>query len=536
MHFFVLLFLSLITACSSQKKESFPQTFRMNLHSEPQSLDPRCVRDIPTITTAKMFFDGLMRMNLKGECEPSVASKVTVSPDKKCYTFYLRDTFWSNGQPVTAFDFEYAWKSLLSPDFPAEYAHQLFVIKNALAAKKRQVVIDEVGVKAEGPKKLVVTLTHPDPYFLELAAFPISYPVPSQIVQKNPAWAREQGDNFICNGPFALIKWNHGSELSSKKNESYWAASQVKLDKIVLTMIEDEHTELNMYENNELDWAGSPNSSIPPEALPSLKASEKGQLELFVTPIAGTFCYKFNTRVTPFDNVKIRKAFAHAIDRKSLIDNVLQSNQAIAHSLLPPCVKGHFQDTTPPPQFEKSVAISLFEEALLENGWTRETFPTVTLIFSKSEKHQKVAQAVQQEWSNTFNIKINLQSYEWNTFLEHLSKGDFQVGGRGWVSDLSDPKTILEIYKFASDPALSANNDTGWEHPEFIRLLSAAEDCIDEKKRNECLIQAEKILLSEMPIAPLYHSTACYLKKSWVKDVYMSKLCDLDFKNAYLQR
>jgi oligopeptide transport system substrate-binding protein len=542
--FLLIFFLFASLSCTTQKKECTKSTmappekqiFRMNTHSAPQSLDPRLVRDIPTVTTAKMFFDGLTRTNLQGECKPSIAYKITVSPDKKCYTFYLRDSFWSNGDPVTSYDFEYAWKSLLSPDFPSEYAHQLFVIKNAESAKKRLVSLDQVGVHTEGPKKLVVFLEHPDPYFLELTAFPISFPVPSETVKQNSAWASEQGEKFICNGPFSLSKWNHGSELNAQKNHSYWDRSSVKLDAITLTMIEDEHTELNMYENNELDWAGSPNSSIPPEALPSLKLSDKGEQELFVTPIAGTFCYKFNTKVAPFHSLKMRKAFALAIDRKSLIDNILQANQLVASSLLPPCIKGNFATVETQGSLDREKAIALFNEALLENAWTIETLPQITLIFSKSEKHQKIAQAVQQEWNNTFNIKVNLQSYEWNTFLSHLSKGAFQVGGRGWVSDLSDPKTILEIYKFSGDSTLGSNNDTGWENPEFIKLIDLATLCADETQRSAYLHEAERILLDEMPIAPLYHSTACYLKKSYVKDVYMSKLCDLDFKNAYIQR
>lgn len=541
----ILLFLSLfLTCCSTPEKNnnvsSAPpveeQVFRMNLHSEPQSIDPRLVRDIPTVTTAKMFFDGLTRSNLQGEYEPSVASRIVLSPDQCTYTFYLRECFWSNGMPVTAYDFEYAWKSLLSPDFPAEYAHQLFVIKNAREAKLRKVGIDEVGVVAEGPKKLIVTLTHPDPYFLELTAFPIAYPIPSEVVKQNAAWASAQGEAFVCNGPFVLDKWTHGSELKATRNPHYWDKSKVHLSAITLTMIEDEHTELNMYENNELDWAGSPNSSIPPEALPSLKLSGKGASELYVTPIAGTFCYKFNTKVPPFDSVKMRKAFACAIDRQSLVDNILQAGQIVAHSLLPPCVKKEMPGHESLPSLNRAKALEYFEEALCERGWTRETMPPVTLIFSKSEKHQKLAQAVQQEWNNTFDIKVGLQSYEWNTFLSHLAKGDFQVGGRGWVSDLSDPKTILEIYKHANDPALGGNNDTGWEHQEFIALIEQAESTLDEQKRSDSLAEAEKILLEEMPIAPLYHSTACYLKKPYVKDVYMSKLCDLDFKHAHIQR
>jgi oligopeptide transport system substrate-binding protein len=535
----LLLLAAVFVGCSNKENQptaSAKQVFRMNLHSEPTSLDPRFVRDLPTLTTAKMLFDGLMRPNLKGELIPAAAARYTVSQDKKCYTFFLRDSLWSNGMPVTAYDFEYAWKSILSPDFPAEYAHQLFVIKNAEMAKKGLTPLSEVGIRAENARKLIVTLEHPSPYFLELTSFPITFPVCHEVAKKNPNWFTAQGGEFVCNGPFRLVKWNHGSELSAEKNWLYWDREGVKLDSIVLTMIEDEHTELNMYENNELDWAGSPNSSIPPEALPSLKENNLSQNELFVTPIAGTFCYKFNTRIAPFNSLKMRKAFSYAIDRGALVNNVLQANQIVAKTLLPPCMRENYPDVDQLAEIEHQKALVLFEEALAENNWTRETLPPITLIFSKSEKHQKIAQAIQQEWNNAFNIKVSLQSYEWNTFLEHLSKGNFQVGGRGWISDLSDPKTLLEIYKFANDPNGGGNNDTGWEHQQFISLIEEAEKTTEARKRYSMLVEAEKILLNEMPIAPLYHSTACYLKKIWVKDVYMSKLCDLDLKNAYIER
>lgn len=390
-----------------------------------------------------------------------------------------------------------------------------------------------MGVKALDARILVARLAHPNPYFLQLTAFPICYPVCCSL---ETDWSCEQGDGFVCNGPFKLAHWKHGSELKVIKNYNYWEREAVHIDAIVMTVIEDEHTELNMYENNELDWAGSPNSSIPPEALPSLKAER--QSELFIKPIAGTYCFKFNTKKSPFDSLKMRQAFAAAINRRSLIENILQAEQQVACSLLPPCMRPEiFQKPEVPfGDGDAARALELFEEALAENGWTRETMPPVTLMFSKSEKHQKTAQAVQQSWNKTFGIKVNLQSYEWNTFIDRLAKHDYQVGGRGWVSDLLDPMTLLELYKFTNDSELGGNNDTQWEDPHFVALLEEALATPDAEKRNELLAEAEKILMRDLPIAPLYHSTACYLKKPYVKGVYLSELCDLDFKHAYIER
>lgn len=521
-----LLFLLLVViavGCSKERHEG--KIFRMNTHSEPFSLDPRFVRDIPTITVSKMLFDGLTRPNLDGKIELAIAEKVSISPDKMHYRFFLREALWSNGLPVTAYDFEYAWKSLLSKDFPAEFAHQLYVIKNGKKAKTGELSKEAIGVKALSERELVVDLEYPDPFFLETVASPIAYPVPKELLEKGEPWCSSYDKGLVSNGPFRLVSFKAGSDLIAEKNPSYFDADAVKLDKVILTHIEDEHTELNMYENNELDWAGSPNSSIPPEALPSLKNLS----ELHIIPIAGTFSYKFNTKAAPFDSLLMRKAFALAINRKSLVENVLQANQIVAHAFIPPCLK---QDKSPPLisyDYNEESAKEFFELALNEKGLTRETLPPITLIFSKSEKHQKIAQAIQQEWSRIFNIKIQLQSYEWNTYLEHLSKGNFQVGGKGWVSDLSDPQALLEM-------CLLEEGSKCWQNPKFTQVLEEAKAESSLPNRLIKLREAEEILMAEVPVAPLYHSTACYLQKPYVKDVYLSKLCDIDLKHASIQR
>lgn len=543
MYFFFLLIgllAPLLTSCHSKSTAStYPlskeQIFRLNSHSEPSSLDPRLVRDLPTLTTGKMLFEGLTRMTHEGP-QMALANKIDVSPDQTTYTFFLKESYWTNGEPVTAYDFEYAWKSLLDPLFPAEFAHQLFMLKNGREVKKGILPKDSLGVKAIDSSTLCVQLAHPNPYFLQLTAFPICYPICKKIAEQNPNWANAQGEAFVCNGPFKLIHWLHGSELQTAKNLCYWDKESVCLDSIIMTLIEDEHTELNMYENGELDWAGSPNSSLPPEALPSLK--ENCKEELFIKPIAGTYCFKFNTKAPPFDNLKMRQAFAAAINRRALVENILQAEQQVACSLLPPCMR---PQEIPLPELpfsdgDESSAVALFEEGLREKGWTRETLPPITLLFSKSEKHQKTAQAVQQAWNQTFGIKVALQSYEWNTFIERLSKHDYQVGGRGWVSDLLDPMTLLELYKFTNDAEQGGNNDTQWENGLFITLLDEAIETSNFEKRNQLLAEAERVLMRDLPIAPLYHSTACYLKKPYVKGVYLSELCDLDFKHAYIER
>lgn len=505
----LLLFFLCLTCC---QKNISHQSVNLNFHSEPSSLDPRLARDLPSFTVARMLYEGLFRSTENG-IQNALALDYSVSEDHCTYRFLLRDAKWSSGEPVTAHDFESTWKSSLSPSSACEMAHLLFSIKNAAEAKRGNIHVEDVGIHALSEHELVVELEHPSPYFLEMLTHPIYFPFK---------------DEEVTNGPFLLVKWDQGSELVVEKNPAYWDAEAVKLEKITITMIEDEHTELNMYENGELDWAGSPNSSIPPEALPSLKSTCPD--ELFMLPIAGTYCYKFNTQAPPFNCKKIRQAFSKAINRRELIDDVLQANQAIAARLIPPCLESAFLQ-----QCDIDSPVALFEAGLEEMGWTKQTMPPVTLIFSRSEKHQKLAQVVQQQWNQLFGIKVTLQSYEWNVFLSKLAHREYQVGGRGWISEFSDPLALLETYKYTNDHFLGASNDTGWSNPDFIAWVDEAYKTTSAQERSALIAKAEALILQEAPIAPLYHSTACYLKKPYLKGVFMSKLCDLDFKRAYIE-
>jgi len=520
-----LLCLCLTHSCAKKNEE---QRLRLNFHSQPTSLDPRLARDLPSITVSRMLFEGLFRAQESGPT-PALAHSLKISEDQMTYRFELRATYWSDGSPVTAYDFEYAWKSVLSPDSLAESAQQLFIIKGAKDARLGKIPPSHIGVTAVAPNILSVTLERPDPYFLEKLCHPVTYPIPHKTLVKDSHWNVRHDNHFVCNGPFILKQWDPCDHLLVEKNPLYWDKDAVRLSGILVTLVEDEHTELNMYENGELDWAGSPNSSLPPEALPTLRA--KFHEELHLQPLAGTYCYKFNTTSPPFNNLKIRQAFARAIERKPLIDNILQAGQLAASHLIPPClgVPNESFCTLTHPRV-------LFEEGLAEMGWTRQTMPPITLTFSRSEKHQKVAQAVQQQWSQLFNIKIGLQSYEWNVFLEKLGRGDFQIGGRGWIGDFSDPKTFLDVYLYDNGNELGGGNDTGWEDPVFVSLLERADVTPDPITRDRLLAEAELRLLSSCAISPIYHSTACYLQKHYLKDVYLSKFCDLDFKTAYLEQ
>ena len=290
------------------------QELRLNIHSEPPSLDLRKATDVTSVSVIRMCFEGLVSLDENDVPVPAIAERFEHSDDYTTFTFYLRDAKWSDGQPVTAHDFERTWKTMLLPTFPCEFASDLFILKNAEAAKLGRCSVEEVGVRAIDAQTLVVELDHSVPYFFSLAAVHAFFAVPDHIVSAHPDWADNSTEKFVGNGPFQMKEWRHHNFIEVQKNPHYWDQEKVRLERIFLTLIEDESTELTMFENAELDWAGSPMSALPIDAMASLKQKQ----EVTTYPMSGVYYYVFNTKEFPFNNIHIRRAFSLCINRKAI--------------------------------------------------------------------------------------------------------------------------------------------------------------------------------------------------------------------------
>ncbi len=502
--------------------EKKPQVLRMNLHSEPPTADPGIAEDTTSGAVILATFDGLTRIGGDEKPHEAAAESYTVSDDQLTYTFKIRDHKWSNGDPVTAKDFEYAWKRALDPKTASNYAYQLYYVKNGEKANKGEAKLDDVGVKALDDKTLEVKLENPTPFFLELLAFRTYFPVNQKVVEGNEKWAGEAATH-VGNGPFKMESWEHKSKMVLVKNENYWDKDNVKLDKIEFSMVEDENTELSMFENGELDWAGAPMSSLPTDAIPALKEQNK----ITTKPIAGTYWYKFNTEKPPFNNVKIRKAFAFSIDRQGLIDNILQTGQIPATGAVPPSMvlnpNGYFKDN------DQAEAKKMLEEGMKELGISK--LPTITLSYNTSEGHKKIAEAIQDQWKKNLGVDVKLENKEWKVYLEDLHSGNFQVGRMGWLGDFNDPINFLELYK----DKMGGNNDTRWENPKYKELLNQSALEADLDKRKKILADAEQVLMDDMPIMPIYFYTQSWVQNPNVKGVQMTGLGDVDWKGAYIE-
>lgn len=400
------------------------QVLNVNIRTEPPSLHPGLATDTTSGAVLNQVFEGLMRINQEGVAEPAMAaSEPEISDDLLTYTFTIRDdAVWSNGDPVTAHDFEYAWKWVLDPEnADTDYAYQLYVIKGAQDAKENGGSLDDVGVKALDDKTLEVTLEQPTPYFLDLTAFYTYYPVNKNVAEANPEWALEAGEDYVTNGPFLLDTWEHKNKVVLTKNPDYWDADTVKLETINMFMVDDENTALEMFNAGELDWVGSPTDFVPLAAIPSLK--DEGKLN--ISPLAGVYYYAFNTEAEPFNNENIRKAFALAINRQGIVENITKGEQQPAMALVPPSIweennEGYFADN----DVEK--AKEYLEKGLEELGL--DSLPTIQLSYNTSEAHAVIAQAVQDMWNQNLGVEVELNNEEWNVYLDTMGAGNFQVG------------------------------------------------------------------------------------------------------------
>ena len=520
MRIFICLILLSLASCSSKKGQMLKQELRMNMKSEPLSLDPRKPSDVASNNFLKMCFDGLVRIGIDGKPALSVAKTIDISPDQKTYTITLKETFWSDGTPVTAYDFIYSWKTQLDPLFPSESAYLLYVLKNGQAAKEGKCALEDIGICALDRATVQIELSYPNPIFLYMLSSFSFLPVPSHIVEQHPHWADKASDLYVTNGPFHLTQWHPSNKMLLEKNARYWDAESVKLEKLHFMILEDENTELSLYDVGELDWVGSPLSSLPNDALPSLK-------DVCIYPVAGTYYYVFNTKDPLLQNVNLRRALSLAVSRKTIVDHILQSGQKAAMRYIPQVLckeeRAYFRDA------DSEQAKQYLQLALKELGLKE--LPILTLSYNTLQSHHLIAQAIQQQWLDVLGIRIKLENKEWKVYLDERQRGQFQIMRMGSIANDCDPLHYLNHMRYLS----SAENFCKWTHPQYTEWLERAEQERDPEKRMQWILKAEALFIDEMPIIPIFFYAGSYLKKNYVQNIYTSELLDIDFKWAYIQ-
>lgn len=491
-----------LSACQKPTPKASHQ-IKVATSDDPQTLDPRQARDLVTINILNSLYEGLMRADAQGNPQPAVAESVDITPDLKTYTFHLRKAQWSNGDPITASDFESSWKSSLDPAKPSPNAYQLYPIKGAKDAHAGKIPFSDMGVKAADPSTLVVELESPTPYFLSLVTTYFYFPVHTP-----------QETSFVGNGPFKLDSWSRHNEIVLTKNPMYWDEQAVKLNKIAF-VIADDHTALQLFENGEIDWTGSPSSTLPTDALAALRA--KGLLA--TTSGAGTHFVRINTSQVPFDTTENRRLFRDALNRTDLVEHVLQGNQKPALGIVPP-------------SFATSTPFFADNTEDKKNIIEASKFPTITLCYGAGERNSKVAQVLQQQWKKVLGVDVQLQTCESKVLFDKLKKRDYQVALGAWYADYRDPISFLDLFKERNN----GTNNTEWENDRFKELLAFSAEEADFTQRTQLLKDAEKVLINEAPIIPLFYATYNYAHDPALKGFYFSELGYLDFKNADINR
>jgi oligopeptide transport system substrate-binding protein len=501
--------------------EAAEQVITVNWGTEPPSLDPGLASDVTSANILLNIMDPLVKLDDDLNPVPAAAESFETSEDGKTVTFVLRDDLkWTNGDPVTAQDFEYSWKRTVSPELGADYAYQFYGIVgaqeyNGCDPKKDDcaALADKMGVKAVDDKTLEVTLTTPQPWFIQQVAHHSFLAVNKKAVDEfGDKWTEPA--NIITNGPFTLERWQHNSNIDIAKWDEWRDADSVKLTRVNGRMISDGLTAVQAFEAGEIDVNNQPPA---PDEMARLK--ETPEYEQYTG--LGTYYYGVNVKNIP--DVKQRRAMALAIPRQSIIDNVTQADQIPATGFTPEGMPGYdaINPDSPwtPAEGDMDQAKQLMEEVASPKE-------DITLYINDSPGHREIAVAIQAAWQE-LGIKSTIKQQEFQQYLEFLGpppNNDVDVYRLGWIGDFVDAINFLELWTCES-----GNNSTNYCNKEYDALIEKARNTVDNDERYEIYGQAEDILFGEdgdVPVLPIYFYTYNTLEKESVKETFEINLLD----------
>jgi oligopeptide transport system substrate-binding protein len=413
--------------------------------TEPKTLDPGRATGEPEGRIVDALFEGLTARDPASlRPVPGVAESWSISEDGRRYEFRLRpDARWSDGAPVTAHDFAWSWRRLLDPAHGAEYAYLLHGLRRAEALDER---------------RFVVELAAPIPYFLDLTSFYPTFPVPRALVEAHPDDWFLPG-RIVGNGAFVLEAWRVGDRIRLARSPTYWNRAQVALARVDALPIENPVTALNLYLSGALDWL--------PRTPGDLAETLRERPDHYGAPALVVYYYRVNVKRPPLDDPRVRHALALAIDRETLVRDVLRLGQLPALQIVPPGIPGY----EPPPSalgFEPERARALLAEAGYPEG---RGFPEIGILYNTLEDHRKIAELVADQLRRTLGVRVVPYNQEWQSYLATTQAGDYHLSRAGWIGDYVDPNTFLDLWV-----TNGGNNQTGWGDPLYDRLIRAAAD------------------------------------------------------------
>lgn len=505
---FLYLALSLILTSATATAQTLAreQVLYKGNGPEPETLDPHKAEGVNTANILRDLFEGLTIEASDGQVIPGAASRWEISEDGRVYTFHLRDPLhWSNGDALTADDFVYSFRRSVDPATGSNYSAILAPIENAEAIVSGKLPSTSLGVTAVDAHTLVIRLRAPTPYFLGLLNHSTTYPVHRGSLEKFGAQAFRP-EHLVGNGAFKIVEWRVQSHVLVVRNHQYWDDAHTTLERVFYLNTEDVGSEFKRYRAGELDWT----EGVP---LTQMRWVQKNiPREFRVHPYLGIYYYGLNLTRPPFkDNLKLRLALSMAIDRKVIVDKVIGMGQLPAYSWTPP-IPGYTQPVPEWSTWPREKRLAEARRLYAEAGYSAEHPAEVEIRYNTSEDHKKIALVIAAMWKQFLGVQTQLVNQEFKVFLrDRTQKRVTQAFRSGWIGDYNDPYTFAEIME-----SHSGQNDLGYASAQYDALLEQAGHEVDAQRRMQILEQAEKIMLQDQPMIPLYFYVSKRLVKPYV--------------------
>ena len=470
------------------------KTLHMHNGGDPQSLDPHKVSGDWENRIVGDLFEGLLTEDAQARPVAGMAERWEVGGGGTIYTFYLRDAKWSDGEPVTADDFVFAFRRLVNPETAAKYAWLQFPIKNAEAINGGETGLESLGVEALDERTLRITLEGPTPYFLGALTHYTAYPIPRHVYEKHgDDWVRPE--NIVSNGPYKTEEWTPGSHVRSSVNEHHHAAAGLDIREVVYYALEDESAALKRYEAGEFDIL----TEFPTDHIERLRAERPD--ELFVAPFQGLYYYVINHNNPALQDIRVREALSAAINREVICEKIIGTGEIPAYSWVPP---GMNNSRTPYEAKWKSEPykqrVERAKQLMAEAGYSPDKPLNLVLRYNTNENHKRMAVAIAGMWK-PLGVKAELVNTETKVHYDDLNQNaGFDIARAGWLADYNDPVNMLELLAPGN-----LYNYGRWENAEFGALMQSAEKEADLERRADLFWMAEKIAIDSTASIPIHY-------------------------------
>lgn len=499
----------------------------VDLRAEPPELNSILTTDVASGDILREVIAGLYKLDANDNPVEDLATDTQVSEDGKTYTMKLReDAKWSNGEPVTAHDFVFAYQTICKKETASTYGFIVYEnLENGVDVFEGKKDPSELGVKAIDDYTLEVKFTTPIPYAKHLFAFASYYPMNQKAYEEIGAdkYAKD-ADKIVTNGAYTIAEWTHDDHITLQKNPDYYNADEIKIEKIKFLMMKDANARMNAFKAGEVDGIDLTGEQV--EQLNKEGVETKSYVD------NGVWYLQYNTKKAGLNNAKIRQALGLAVDTKSLCDNVLKDGSIPATGLVPTGIAGtngsKYRDTAGDMiSYDLEQAKKLLEEGLKEEGLTASDLK-LSIIVDDTTKAQKEATYYQEQWKQALGLSIDVKPMPFKSRLQAMNDGDFDIVFAGWAPDYNDPMTFLDLFV-----TTNGNNYGKFSNEQYDKLIEQAKNEVDVEKRQELLIEAEKLLVStEAPVSPLYFSTKPYVLSSKVQNVTKTGFQEWDFTDG----